>query len=129
MEDLDAWIQTCLRSPSLDDAEVESLERNLVLEPDDVRGRTQLLVHYWRLQVALADGNVAEAKARLRDATIHPGRLRHKPDARLAKELILRGEDAAAIEYLDATRRLGWSVAELSAWFAQKQGVTLRVVR
>ncbi len=79
-------------------------------------------------RVALEAGDVVEAKARLQAAVVHPGRLRHKPDAKLAEELIRRGEDGAAFEYLDATRRLGWSVVELSGWVAQQRGAMVRVV-
>ena len=79
-------------------------------------------------RLALAAGDLVEAKARLHASAVRSGALRRGPDAKLAQELIRRGEDAAVFEYLDATRRLGWSVVQLSGWVAQQRGATLHVV-
>ena len=48
MEDLDTWIDACLRAPLLDDESLPTLEHHVAVEPNDVRARVQLLVHYWR---------------------------------------------------------------------------------
>lgn len=129
------WLRTYIATSALDDGNTEKAKtyaQTVVTEPETTMkncGHYGRAIHYGNLvlgHIALASGNIAEAKLRLIAAGKPPGAPRLNsfgPNMSLARELLEIDERAVVIEYLDLCTKF-WKdeSGDLHIWKALLEG-------